>query len=381
MLNRLVFIAPLVFFCCCAPNKLKEEESAQILINLDEKKVTPSFFDLFSNLEIVPLETRQSSLISKPQKVIYGKNRYYIMNDNVVSIFDTKGKFISKIDNEGRGPNEYGRLNDIELNKVTGDLELLTLQPAAIFTYSEDENDIIDKYYLTKNLRVSKYFKSVSASEFLIYSSFADNQIYHLDTKTDELTPLLGGIPEYIPTKTSFNPGNTVFFESGEEICYRQVFSNKIYVYKNKSMKVKYYWDFGAYNFEIDRELPEGKEKDFYRNYFTQNDTKAYFFFDHFENDNIILTRFLFKNHQNYQSLLLDKKSKKTQLFDTFREMEIFFPSFIYSFDKGIFFVVNRSMLDQYASGFRSLLSNEQIQEFESIEIGDNPIIVKCFFK
>lgn len=66
--------------------------------------------DLFEKIELIPLETQDSSLVGRLKKIITVKDKYYITVDekHIVTIFDNNGKYISNSSKMyGNGPGEY----------------------------------------------------------------------------------------------------------------------------------------------------------------------------------------------------------------------------------------------------------------------------------
>ncbi|MDR0765962.1 MAG: 6-bladed beta-propeller [Odoribacteraceae bacterium] len=70
-------------------------------------------YDIANDVEpawdIVALETKDECLISSVSKVVYRNNIYYVLDRkiNALFLFDSAGKFLSKINKRGRGPDEY----------------------------------------------------------------------------------------------------------------------------------------------------------------------------------------------------------------------------------------------------------------------------------
>ncbi|MDR2413722.1 MAG: 6-bladed beta-propeller, partial [Odoribacteraceae bacterium] len=84
---------------------------------LKEIRINPSkvdsVYDFANDVEpawdIVALETKDECLISSADKVFYRNNTYYVLDRkiNTLFLFDSTGKFLSKINKKGSGPDEY----------------------------------------------------------------------------------------------------------------------------------------------------------------------------------------------------------------------------------------------------------------------------------
>lgn len=78
---------------------------------------TIGFYDLAEEVEpvfeIFALETMDSCLVGGICRTIYTNDLYYILDNNsVIFIFNPQGKFVSKLDKKGRGPDEYVNIRD-----------------------------------------------------------------------------------------------------------------------------------------------------------------------------------------------------------------------------------------------------------------------------
>ena len=81
---------------------------------------TVKFGDLFSKMEIIPLETLDSCLIMNIEKIELHNNQLFIF-DNLrpaLYVFDKKGKYIKQIGKKGEGPDEFQVITDVFIDKT-----------------------------------------------------------------------------------------------------------------------------------------------------------------------------------------------------------------------------------------------------------------------
>jgi hypothetical protein len=87
-----------------------------IEIHIDPSKVE-SAYDISEDVEpefdIVALETTDNSVIGYVDKVLYQNDTYYVLDRDgaTVFLFDSTGKFISKLYKKGQGPDEYSKIS------------------------------------------------------------------------------------------------------------------------------------------------------------------------------------------------------------------------------------------------------------------------------
>lgn len=96
---------------------------------------------LIKDCKIIPLETRDSVLVGKIDKVIVYQDQLYVgdfSKTHSVYIFDMHGKFRHKISRQGRGAEEYLALKDMFIDPQTGELKLLSRMDRKILAFSGD---------------------------------------------------------------------------------------------------------------------------------------------------------------------------------------------------------------------------------------------------
>lgn len=81
-----IFIFLLVVAC---QNNMKEKD--RISIDIHNNNITPVFSDLFSKIDIIPLETSDSCIIAQADKIMYRNDTIYILDKMQSSIFAFNG--------------------------------------------------------------------------------------------------------------------------------------------------------------------------------------------------------------------------------------------------------------------------------------------------
>jgi len=194
-----ITLALSLFFLACTNSK-KENQSVKkkhevkypIVIDLDnteenkdEKTYTSSIFK--PNVKTIILETRKEILIGRIDKLqVY--NDYLIILDYAYSkkiyVFNTDGKFIRNIGNQGNGPEEYSSVNDFSIDEKNGEVLLLDGNKQKIMRYQIKTG----KYLKSKEIKIENKESTISRSiEYYNSKLYAD--VYCFMEKDD--TPLL----------------------------------------------------------------------------------------------------------------------------------------------------------------------------------------------
>ena len=118
-MNKFLITILMLIVCACSSKPSKTAVDIE-RIPVEVSNATSDASSFIEKIEIIPLETTDSSLMSGYRKTIYDKNMdiYAIYGkDQVVQTFSGKGEFIgSSRKMKGDGPQEYNMVVDIKFN-------------------------------------------------------------------------------------------------------------------------------------------------------------------------------------------------------------------------------------------------------------------------
>ena len=193
----------------------------------------------FVDIEYIPLETNEESLISGAanlldrNKLVIGERYFLIRRFSTILAFQTDGKFITRIGTIGRGPNEFTAAHDVNINETCQDIYLLARWQKKFFIYSEN-----GKLIRTFQIPFSPSEFHFVEDKILCYSENHMGDIQNSFTLIDTT----GSVIKYFPNKYPIKYHNA-YFISGENLFYRfdnklfkkEVYSDTIYLYDNEN--------------------------------------------------------------------------------------------------------------------------------------------------
>lgn len=154
----IVFVCLLIY--ACSSNRAEIPQGVEI-IPVDVRHVSESVSSFFEKIEVLPLETCDSSLVGTGRKVMYDKEMdiYAIYDKNqVVYTFDGQGHFIASSKKvQGQGPEEYYMAVDVKFNSYRQGIDLLSPY-GTVYTYSPSF-DLIEK----KTIKPEFFFDALMA--------------------------------------------------------------------------------------------------------------------------------------------------------------------------------------------------------------------------
>ncbi len=137
----------MIIFCFCgrkSTNEKKDSNSVLIIDLLSEPESgIKKLSEFASNIEYIPLQTAENSLMgSVRHKIEYLDKRIYIENiegifKSGILCFNLDGKFLFKIENTGRGPEEYTFINDFDVSPDNKNITILSRNKLLLYGISD----------------------------------------------------------------------------------------------------------------------------------------------------------------------------------------------------------------------------------------------------
>lgn len=143
-------IIPLILIILLISNCQRDASHTVRTIEINPADSTGSgFSDYFEMEQYIVLESSDSSLMQSVRKIYIANNKIFILTwgDAQILIFDINGKFISKINNYGRGPEEYSYAVDFSISSNGDTICLYDKALTKLIYYSPN-----GKFYLSKPL-------------------------------------------------------------------------------------------------------------------------------------------------------------------------------------------------------------------------------------
>jgi len=339
---------------------------------VDLNKSSLEYNDVFNDVEVIPLETTDSSLIVYPFEVIEHKGNLYIYDLHLtkVFVFDGKGKFLCQIGNKGQGPNEYSWLSSISIDRNKDVIHLV--EPINKYlTYTLDGDYIEQKRYPDGNDYQCLYHFGNYIAAWSIPSSNESDCIYIFDSETMKILNKY-----YRGPALAVSQG---FHYYKDKLYYHENMGNNVYEVTKDSLKLAYQWDFGKENFVVsDMDLTfkdEKKEQEydlFWR--YMKDGTVPYIRASQAQNDNYYYV--CLRHRYKYDKGIFYRKSDSKYLI--FGEENWNMPTNALVFTDDYMIILLKQ--NNYAN-FKSFLPKSELKKLDALSEDDNPCLLKLYFK
>lgn len=266
--------------------------------------------DIASEVEYISLETNEKSLIKHIDKAIICDNYIYIKNNvNSILCFEKNGKYLYKLDNQGRGPEEYTYLADFDVSTDNKTLIILTGLPSKIMQFNNTGNEFVFEKSINLKRPSPSKIDIIPLSNNILLSidplSGAEESLTVLMNFNGDTVNLKPNSYKYdkINKETSVHIWESLHYKYGNSVFFKEQFSDTIFSVSSESEILNPSLIFDSKGTLI----PPAAKGD--RSYFKNNPGKYSFVFTIIEVPRYIIYQYEYNLKKN--KILYDKSTEK----------------------------------------------------------------------
>ena len=364
----------LLLFCSCVDKK-PSDGCPVLRVSLERQEV--SMKDLFSRLEVIPLETNDSCLLVFPDKVLCANGRYEVFDHKrfALFLFDEEGQFVRQVGRRGEGVGEYREVYDVAHDSRNGHICLLS--PFwEMFVY-DAEGRFLERLQLPEK------------SNYQALMDYGDYFVTWTLPITDEECGISVISKDSLQCVREYWHGNPntmflfprAFYQFGEDLYFFRPFQREVYRIDLNGMQVAYRWDFGNDNYSIEDFGVSLKEKGDRREgnkliEKLRDSTIPYCIQENRQNNKYYYAQFVFEFAPRVGDHLFYRKSDgKSFFFRQTTEGVILNP--MYFCDEFLLSLASHEDMEAY----KHVLDEQEFAKLKGRTEEDNPFLVKCYFK
>lgn len=381
---QILAISFTVLISCTSKDK-NIENSINIIELANNNETELELSKICSDVKFVRLNTEKDHLIGRVDKLIMSQGRFYILDkiSKSIIVFDTTGKYKTKISNIGRGPGEYADIGDFTVNTYNNSIDIYDRSTQSILIF--DLNGTLIEI-LNLGIRL-KYFEVIDKNKYLI---FTNKLTKPEDSKMEFANNILiinknGRVHgKYFPynvkssSRTLYNEQTLLRFNNN--LFVNLMFHDTIYTIENNKLLPYYYINYGKNRLPNEfRAIDnlEGLDKLLGTNY-------SLFINFLCETKNLLFMTYLQGNRQHYA--IYNKNNYTTNMFSTvsndINELP-FSKSFIpisetfNQFKRSIPIIISSNNNEMYGFLYPHEIQMEALNKnFPGVGVNDNPIIL-----
>ena len=222
-----------LFFICLNFYACQEKEVDDIKtynISLDLKK-TVNIEKFITDIKTLKLELCEASLIKRVSKLEYYGDYIFVLDSsqNIIFIFNNKGKYINRIASKGNGPKEYIGIYDFKINKYKETIEVIDAFKQNKLTYSFD-GEFVELQNLIQIDGTYSDFEYINEDKILFTTYDIKNRLKVYNIKENKIEV------ELMPEPTDYHTYLSLF---DKNMIYEK-FSNIVYQYQDNHIDTAY---------------------------------------------------------------------------------------------------------------------------------------------
>jgi len=264
------------------------------------KKLRYSQF--MNSIEYIPLETSDNIFIGEVVKIEFAQQKYFILDQNKLLVFNQEGRFLFVVGSIGRGPGEYTYPYDFILDTIQQTIEVYCRGNRKLTKYNMSNGNYIEEFSF--NYDADALIKTRNGS-YLLHGEFYNNKKEFTSLKRINIDGSERELSLYYPKDLSEHSCDIIrmglthlaFSQLEDGILYSRNLDNNIYLIRDDSIFTKYVLDFGDANLPLTNSYLD-KQKDLRG--IMENTEKVVVFAGQWCNDSYIYTSFPQKQENIY---------------------------------------------------------------------------------
>jgi len=192
-----------------------------------------------TDIEYLPLETNELCMIPRINDIRIGKDYFIIHFFTIIYKFKSDGSFVAKIGTEGRGPNEFTVVHDVDIDRKNQNIYLVDGWQKRFYVYSES-GQIIRTFKTPLYASIEFRFTD---DGILSYNM---NQFANVENSYN-LIDTSGRIIKNFPNMYSWEKDEgaatyvfqfeNLFYRFNDKLFKKEVYSDTVFVFENKDFK------------------------------------------------------------------------------------------------------------------------------------------------
>ena len=126
------------------------------------KSIMTNLSDIATDIEYIPLQTTDNSLISRINSIKVTGNYIYVVNGSLDKLFcfDKSGKYLFQLDKKGRGPEEYEYLTDFDVDMNSTILAVYSRKDILLYKQTDKGFIFMNRLSLLNSPRIINFTES-----------------------------------------------------------------------------------------------------------------------------------------------------------------------------------------------------------------------------
>ncbi|TKG94555.1 6-bladed beta-propeller [Puteibacter caeruleilacunae] len=253
MIKKLTyFLIILLAMACGHQGQQSQQEIAEnvetIQFKFDGKN--PTYDEVFSKTEIIPLETNEDCLINTINQMEVWDGKFFILDwkQNTLLVFSDQGKYLNKIGSIGKGPGEYIRPRYFFIDKEKKLVNIFDAPMKKLMCFRQTGE-------LIKEIHLDNYLHAVGKTASGYWGFCSNQKNKNVDYEASKYVKFMtfnakGDVEKYVKGEKcidQLNYGNNYIPNTADGgVSFVEPYAPHIYMMKDGEISVKYKIDYSG---------------------------------------------------------------------------------------------------------------------------------------
>ena len=236
-LVKILFLSAILISC---KNSNTQNKSQLVTFDLKElpEQTSLKLSDLgATDIQYIPLETNEKSVISRINKILICKDYILTQSFANINMFRYDGSFVTKIGTVGRGPDEFTVAHDVDINLEDGSIYLVDGWQQKFFVFSE-RGELIRTF--KSPLTAAINFRFVKDG-ILSYNQNHMGNIENSFNLFDTTGKIIMNFPNKYPWKRTVPnvayQGENIFYRFNNQLFKKEMYCDTIYAFRDNNFE------------------------------------------------------------------------------------------------------------------------------------------------
>ncbi len=226
--------------------KLMQKDSTDTKVLDFENSLIVNYDSLVADVYYVLLDNKKG-IIAQLDNILYHNGLYcvYDKKQDCVYIYNEDGICVSKIDEQGSGPAEYGAIANIDIEPINSELVIIDRFRPQIMFYDLQGNFKHKRFCPFQNSQAYILNDTVLIHQLDPYQNVGISELEHFNLLAQVGDSIKYKSLLYYPSQTGYRGSNGFFKGYNNKLYYKPLFSDSIYIINSeKNYSLAYYAKF-----------------------------------------------------------------------------------------------------------------------------------------
>ena len=189
-----------------------------------------------TDIQYIPLETTEQNVLPEIKEMVFSKSFFLTHSYANINMFRYDGSFVTKIGNEGRGPNEFTVAHDVDINPKNESIYLVDGWLKKFLVYNKN-GKLIRTF---KSPLVGAVYFRITKDGILCYNQNNMANIENSFNLIDTTGKIIKNFPNKYPWQEMTKPtvgfsNENFFYRFNNQLFKKEIYCDTVFVFTNKN--------------------------------------------------------------------------------------------------------------------------------------------------